>query len=160
MKLTEEQIQRVRLLEDEQGRLTPDAVLADAKRKDSPLHALFDWDAKKAAHQWWIECAREIIRTVKVVVTTTEVTLKAPVYVRDPDATGQGYRSIVALQREPESAREALREELRRAAGVVTRARHLALALNLADEVDAMLSQIVGLQARLDDPALVESAVA
>src|SRR5690349_2356344 len=105
MKLTPEQIASVKFLEDEDGRMTADLVLADAKHDDSPLHGLFDWDADKAAHQWWLECAREVIRAVKVEITTTEVTIKAPFYVQDPDAKGQGYRSVEALRRDPDAAR-------------------------------------------------------
>ena len=54
MNMTPEQREAVkkRLIEIEEangGRLTPDAVVRDAKRKDSPLHSCFEWDVKKAA---------------------------------------------------------------------------------------------------------------
>lgn len=148
MKLTSEQIERLASLEDENGILTPDAVVADAKHKDSPLHDLFDWDVKKAAHNWWLERARQVLR-VRVEITTNTVTVKAPLYVSDSEMEGQGYRSTVALQRDPVTARTALIEELKRASGVITRARDLAVALNMADEIEAMLNQIVGIQTRL-----------
>lgn len=150
MKLTEEQIARVKALEDEHGTLTPDAIVADAKRKDSPLHDLIDWDRNKAAKSWWLECAREIIREVKLVITTQEVTMKAPYYVRDPDAKGQGYKSVVLLQRDPASARQALIDELQRASGVVARARELAVAFGLQGEMDDLLVRIVGLHGRVE----------
>ncbi len=151
MKLTQAQIDHLKWLEDGDGRLTPDRVLDDARRDDSPLHALFEWDVDKAAHMAWLDQAREIIRAVKIVVTNETYEIKANAYVRDPDVTGQGYRSTIALQREPESARQALADELTRAAGVLLRARNLAVALSMEDHVDAMLMQLTGLQSRVTD---------
>lgn len=146
MKLTDTQRERVLFLADEHGRVTPSLVLEDARREDSPLHGLFEWNNDKAAEQHRLDTARAVIRTVKVVVTIQETTIKAPHYVRDPDAKGQGYRSVEALQRDPVCARQALIDELTRAAGVVTRAKNLATVLNLSDEVDYLLGQILGLQ--------------
>lgn len=156
MKLTQEQIDCVVGLEDDLNRLTPDRVLQEARRKDSPLHGLsvFDeWDKNKAAHNHWLDCCREIIGAVKIQVTVNEVELVAPRYVRDPEIKGneQGYRACFAIARDPVTARVALIAELNRAASVVTRARDIAAALNLTDEVDGMLAQIVGLQTRLVD---------
>lgn len=160
MKLTEEQIAHVKLLENERGVLTADALVEDAKNKTSPLHTLpvwQNWNKTEAAHAWWLECAREIIRTVQIVVTTETATVSAPYYVHDPDVKGQGYRSVVALQRDPASARQALIDELTRAAGAMTRARTVAAALNLTDEIDLMIAQISGLHARLTDAPAAES---
>lgn len=156
MKLTEEQIARVKSLEDEQGRLTASAVLADARKLDSPLNTLFDWDAAKAAEAHWLDCAREIVRTVKIVITTTETTIKAPYYVHDPDAKGEGYQAVPFLQRDEAASREAVTQELNRAAGSVTRARNLATALNMADEFDVLLDRLLGLQRRILDDAPAE----
>jgi hypothetical protein len=44
-------------------------------------------------------------------------------------------------------------DELTRAAGVLLRARHVAVALHLEDEVEAMLEQITGLQHRVERAA-------
>ena len=153
MKLTDEQIAHVKRLEDTRGGITPDLVLDDARQKNSPLHDLFDWDKTKAAHNWWLETAREVIRSVHIVVTTTTTTVKTPHYVRDPDATGQGYRSVTALMREPACARQALIHELTRAAGVVTRARELAVTLHLEGEIDDMMERIIGLQRHVESMA-------
>jgi hypothetical protein len=151
MKLTPEQIARIQSLENELGQLTPDAVLADAKSKASPLHTLFEWDKAKAAQAYWLDCAREVIRTVKMVVTTEQVTCRTVVYVRDPDAgPDQGYRRVDALKSDPVSARQVLIDELTRAAGNIMRARNLAIALGLVSEVDDLLERIVGLRVRVD----------
>lgn len=146
MKLTQEQIGRVRALETGRGEITADAVVEDAKSKTSPLHSLFEWDKSKAAMAYWVQQAREIIGAVYVVVTIETSTVKAPLYVRDPEAKGQGYRSTTALAKEPEQARESLVYTLEVAAGHVRRAYDLAGPLGMVGEVERLLEQIVGLQ--------------
>lgn len=149
MKLTEAQIERLQTLTDAGGRLTPSAVVADAKLKGSPLHALFEWNVKKAAELHWTQRAREIIGAVEIVVNTSETTVKAPMYVRDPEAKGEGYRSVASLAADPVNARESLIYTLTVAAGHLRRAYDLAQPLGLSAEVDAMLGQIAGLQRSL-----------
>jgi hypothetical protein len=128
------------------GRLTAEALVADARRKDSPMHELFDWDVKRAAQAHWLERAREIIRTVKVVITTSHVSVRVPAYVRDPQMAShlQGYVSTHSLMADPAEARRALIIECERAATTLKRARTIALALDLSNEVDAMLEQLTG----------------
>lgn len=154
MKLSQAQIDHIRSLEDLAGRLTAEQVLVDAKKKTSPLHELFDWNKDKAAHHWWLNRAREIIGAVRIEVHLRTTTIKAPHYIRDPDVgTAQGYRAVTSFDRGSVSARQALHDELARAAGTIERARHFALALNLDDELDAMLEQVLGLKSRLEVPA-------
>ena len=52
------------------GTTTPEAVLADAKDKESPLHDLFDWNVKRAAEAHWLERSRDILRGVHYVIHT------------------------------------------------------------------------------------------
>lgn len=155
MTLTQEQVAHIRTLEDVSGRITPDVIVQDARRKDSPLHDLFEWDKSKAAAIYWIAQAREIIGAVRIVVTHQTAVVHAPVYVRDPDANNdeQGYRSVAALRSEPERAREALVATLEVAAGHVRRAFDLAEPLGLAGQIDALLDEIVGVQRRISSAA-------
>lgn len=153
MKLTEAQIARIRSLENEAGAITPNAVVDDAKRKNSPLHPLFEWDVKKAAAQQWIETAREVIASVTLIVTTETHTIRAPNYVRDPSATGQGYRSVVSLKSEPERAREAVIAALDVAAGHIRRAYDLADSLGVEKQIDQLLEEIVGVRRMISEAA-------
>lgn len=153
MTLTELQIAHVRSLEDAQGRLTPDQVVADARLKRSPLHGLFEWDKDKAAMMHWIDTARAVIGAVRIVVTTEVVAVKRPIYVRDPDATGQGYRSAMSLRNDPEAARRSLIYTLEVAAGHIRRAIELAEPLGLSDDIDALLLQVLNLQHRTAEAA-------
>lgn len=147
MTLTQEQIARVRSLEDVRGGVTPAAVVQDAKQKKSPLHGLFEWNLDKAAAAYWIDQARAIIGAVRVVVTNETTVVRAPVYVRDPSiGNEQGYRSTTALRSDPEQARESLILILRVAAGHIARAMELAEPLGLSGEVEGLIAEIVGLQ--------------
>ncbi len=147
MNLTPEQIAHVRSLETEGDRITPEIVVSDARDKKSPLHGLFEWDKSKAAAAHWLVQAREIIGAVKVIFTTETSTVRAPLYVRDPDAKGeQGYRSVTALRADPDQARRSLVFTLEVAAGHIRRAQELAGPLGLSHEIDGLLAGIIGVQ--------------
>lgn len=149
MKLTDAQIAHLQSLERAGGILTPDDVVADAKLKTSPIHDLFDWDKSKAAHQWFLECAREIIRSVRVQVTTIVFETRPQGYTRDPDANGkQGYRSFEALKRDPDAARRSLCDEIERISGALSRARSLSVALDLEHDFDDLIARLMAIHAR------------
>lgn len=154
MTLTKEQVERVRSLEDENGGITADVVVRDAKNRKSPLHGLFEWNREKAAAAYWLDQARAIIGAVRVVVTNETTVVRSPVYVRDPTiGNEQGYRSTTALRSDPEKAREALVMILRVAAGHVARALELAEPLGLSADVEGLIEEIVGLQRRAQQAA-------
>lgn len=48
------------------GHVTPAAVVAAARAKGSPLHQFFEWDNRKAADAWRLDQARSLIRVVAV----------------------------------------------------------------------------------------------
>lgn len=147
MKLTTEQVERVKLLATDRGCLTPDVIWQDARSKSSPLHSCFEWNLRKAAEESWRQTAREIIGAVRIVITTQTTTIRAPVYVRDPSVGGdQGYRSVTALRADPPAARASLIYTLETAAGHLRRAMELAQPLGLEQEIDGLLMQITGLQ--------------
>jgi|HubBroStandDraft_6_1064221.scaffolds.fasta_scaffold00056_26 hypothetical protein len=130
------------------GRLTPDIVVAEAENEESPLREFFVvrgcFDSEKAVSNWKKTVARELIRSVRVNVTTETFSVKCPAFLRDPSASpGQGYASISRLRSDDDLAREAVIAEFTRASAALTRAKAIAAALNLSDEV-------VELQGRLD----------
>lgn len=158
MRMTTEKREAVmrRLLELENpdtGRVTPEAVVADAKRKDSPLHDLFEWDLKKAAHQHWLDRAREIL-TMRVVVTTESKSISVTGYVRDPAAgpREQGYISVQRLRGDEDSAREVLVAEFGRIRDLLNRARELASVFELSNEVGELVVKVAGLRDRVLQP--------
>jgi hypothetical protein len=123
------------------GRLTPDLVLAEAESPESVLHDLFEWDDSKAAHQHRLTQARQIITSVRVVITTEERKISTVYYVRDPEAgpVEQGYVSLDKLKLSSDLARESLVLEFSRAQAHLNRAKLHAEALGLGGNVDALL---------------------
>lgn len=71
--------------------LTSRAVVDESKPVDAVLHNEFTWDNKKAADQWRLKEAAEIISCVQVVYETGP---------KEPQ------RQYVKLEREPEKSRE------------------------------------------------------
>ena len=105
---------RMRLMEIEaanKGVLTPDAVIEDAKDPESPLHDQFEWDTDKAAYRYWVDQARSLITSVKVVETIEKRKVSTVYYVRNPqaDSDEQGYVSVTTLKSDEDLARSDLR---------------------------------------------------
>lgn len=51
------------------GQLTAEDVVKAAKPASSPLHGCFEWDNKKAGHQFRLVQARTLIRATKITVS-------------------------------------------------------------------------------------------
>lgn len=134
------------------GRITAEMVVADAKKKSSPLHNLFDWDLETAAMNYWIERARTIIRSVKVEIRTTSTSINAVAYVRDPRCGNreQGYTSLQQAAKSPEDSAGVMAYELGRAEASLVRCLEIAKALNMEGEAQAALSKVVGLRKKVD----------
>lgn len=138
----------IELTERNGGTLRPDDVIEAAKKKDSPLNACFEWDKSKAALEHWRDTARELIRSVRVVIQNQSVTIRAPYFVRDPEASGkdQGYVALQSIRSESEKARELLVDEFARAATVLRRAKEIAKALEMQDEVEPLIRGVLDLR--------------
>lgn len=136
------------------GKLTPQNVVDEARNPHSPLHNCFEWDDEAAGNAWRLEQAREIIRSVRVEITTESRTISTVYYVRDPEKASdeQGYVSLPKLRRRPDIAREALVAEFARASAAMKRARDLADALEMAGEIEEITTRIEALhdEARSD----------
>lgn len=133
-----------RITDNQGGMLTPDAVVFEASYEDNVLHRLFEWDDTIAGNAWRVEQARELIRTVRVVVTTKTTQIRVVGYVRDPDQASdqQGYVPTVSLVGENERAGRALAAEFERAGSIMRRAHELAEAFELQGEVFAVVEKV------------------
>jgi hypothetical protein len=49
-------------IDERDGSITPEAVVAAARPKNSPLHQLFDWDNEVAGDKWRNHQARILIK--------------------------------------------------------------------------------------------------
>lgn len=137
------------------GVLTPDAVVRDARKADSPLHRFFEWDRAKAAHAHWLDQARALIVSVRVQVTTETKNVTAVYYTRHPglEASKQGYIGLAALRSDADLARQSLVAEFNAVANLLRRAREHAAALDASAEVEALLQGVVGLRQRFEQQA-------
>lgn len=145
MNITDEVRQRINQIADANGgHITADMVLADARDESSPLHGCYNWDVNGAAHEHWLDTSRRLIRSVRVVIKEERSVIRAMAYVRDPAVPSdrQGYVSVAKLRNDEDLSREALVDEFARAASALRRARELAAALGLREQMDSMLEQI------------------
>ena len=134
------------------GRLTAEHVVEDARAEDSPLHGFFEWDDGIAAAAYRLDQARALIVTVKLEVVTEMREIRAPYYVRDPEASGdqQGYTSVVSIRSDRDRSMSVLRRELGCVRAALERAQAVAAAVGLSAELERMLSDTDELVARVD----------
>lgn len=141
------------------GRLTPQAVVEDAKREGSPLHELFEWDQRRGHEIYLLHRAREIVRTVKIVVKRDDVVFRSPLFVRDPSCEPRqsGYVSVKALRSDVDLARERVVAEFAAAASALRRAKAIAAALDVGGEVDGLLIDLDRVRNRVLEPASAQA---
>lgn len=137
-----------KICEANDGLLTPDDVLKDARSKSSPLHGWFDWDDSSAAHKHRLYQARRLINVIEITPVRTErVELTVPEYIRDPrQGDKQGYRQTVAVRSDEELAKESLLYEFERAVGCLRRARAVASGLGLEAELEDLIAKTIHVQ--------------
>lgn len=70
---------------------TTKSVLAEARKKTSPLHDLFEWDPVKAHGKYLADRAYQVIRSIQVVVTGSQ-SVKAFHNVSVQDEPGENRR--------------------------------------------------------------------
>lgn len=133
-----------KLAADNNGTLTPDLIVEDARNPSSPLHEEFEWDDTVAAHQHRLSQARTVIRTIHITDHYRTATILRPEWVRDPDlpANQAGYISLASLESDHDRAVRALDMELSRVSSLLKRAREIAMTLNLVDEIDVYIAAL------------------
>jgi hypothetical protein len=93
-------LERVRTTNN--GRLTPELVVAEASPRNSPLHEAFEWNDAKAGKKWRLEQASHMIRSIEVVRVTPEQNKPIRAFVsvlRDED---RSYTSTAHALSDPE----------------------------------------------------------
>lgn len=76
------------------GVLTPEGVVEDARPDDAPLHPCFEWDDETAAGLFRESQARDIIRSLRIVKIDDEPTpvpIRAYVHIDEHDVHGRCY---------------------------------------------------------------------
>ena len=138
-------------LQDRKGRITPQAVVDEASDPKHPLHKLFEWDDSAAARKYRLDQARELIRSVEVVIHTESHEIEVVAYVRDPKAQArdQGYVATMTARSNPASAKAIMLCELQRIEDLALRASGLSEAFGLESDFARLLNDVRSMMARL-----------
>jgi hypothetical protein len=97
------------------GILRPADVVAFARDPQTALHAEFEWDDSKAAEQYRLEQARQIIRCAVHVVDEDSPPVRAYVSLQNDRTAGNSYRSLHDVLNEPRLREQLLAQALREA---------------------------------------------
>jgi hypothetical protein len=82
------------------GRLTPRAMVVKARARGHPLHPHFEWNDKKAADAHRLQQARQIVHAIRVVDETQPEAPPRIAYlsIAEGDRTGFAYRPRSAVE--------------------------------------------------------------
>jgi hypothetical protein len=150
--------QVLRELENAHGRVTASLLVTQAKNPKHPLHGDFTWDDKKAGHEYRLSQARQIINSVRVVVTTDTLKFSTVGYVKDPAVSGEGYVSTAQVRTEAENAHAVLLSEVGRLQSILERVKELAAALDLQDEAADLITSASEFVSRIRKGSATEEA--
>lgn len=125
------------------GALLPKDVVEAARDKRSPIHGWFTWDQNAAAEKCRLEEARQLIRSVYIVVETRPpVKVRAYVSLPEDRVSGKGYREIATVIDDEALIAQLVREMRDKAAFWENQARQLGLVADfssvrqLADRIE------------------------
>lgn len=133
------------------GLLRPEDVLAEAADPESPLHSEFPenaWIDSEAAHQYRLECARNVITRVRVEIvppgSTEPVTIRAYTSLGSDRVGGAGYRPTVQVLNNAGQRAEMLRTALRELQALRTKYSHLSELVSVFDALELAQRQGTG----------------
>lgn len=138
------------------GEFTPDDMLAEAKKKSSPFHQYFAergaFDPKVAMLEHGRNIARDLFAKFRFTIKSETHTHHVPEFVKNPkvESNKQGYIAIAKVKKDPDLAREVMVREFRCAASALSRARAVAVALNLSDEVEDLYKRVSDICDRME----------
>lgn len=125
------------------GELTPEDILEDAKHDNSPLHEYFEWSDTAAAHQYRLQQARGLIRSVVAVyVSEDKPAVRTRAYVHVPEASAPHYREMTHAMSQTKTRQLILQQAWRDLRAWRVRYQHLkefADLIKVMDEVEAAL---------------------
>lgn len=103
----EEAAQIFKRLEDRDGELTAEAIVEEAKAKDSVLHEDFEWNDKVAGKKYRLHQAKNMYSSLVIVSKETDkdnVTYRAYVNVNSGLQKGRVINTVLAMESEESKA--------------------------------------------------------
>jgi len=102
-----EKIEEIRLKAG--GYLRPEKIVAEARRRSSPLHGCFEWDDSKAAEAHRLDTARYILRVIVVRIESADPPVETRAFVVvDQKDEAQSFTSIEFAMSRPEHREQIL----------------------------------------------------
>jgi hypothetical protein len=84
--------EELRRLQSVYGVITPEIIVNESKKSNSPLHSIFEWDNSKAAHNYRIQQARILLNNIQITVLCDGENKEISVY--EVTSFKDGYKSI------------------------------------------------------------------
>lgn len=142
----------LKTLEKENGALLPEDVVDAARDPDSPMHDHFTWDDNKAAEKQRLHEARALIRRIHIEVSFHDMSISVPRYVRDPEAAANqaGYRDILKIKSEEDTARAVIIDEMERVKNAVNRAKRIATVLGIESDLEKINDAVKTLAEKIE----------
>ncbi len=104
----------IELQENDSGLVTPEQIVRHACHPENPLHRLFEWDDTKAAEQFRLEQARNILRSLVYDVEIIPGKVEEIRYTVNVMQNGQnGYASIETALANDDLSRQVIDEASR-----------------------------------------------
>lgn len=79
-------------IKDVYGKVTPDIIVKESEKNDSPLHPIFEWSDKKAAYHYRLQQARTMLNNLQVKVISSGEEKRISAY--EVTSVSGGYKSI------------------------------------------------------------------
>ena len=95
-----------------EGRSNLKAIVAEAEPDEAPLHSFFDWDDAAAAHQYRLETARRLVRSIEVVRDDRPPVAMYVHYAGQEPSEG-GYEPLSVIVTQPDRYMSAIAEAQR-----------------------------------------------
>jgi len=109
IELIEAELERIRM--EHGGVLNPPSVVEVAADPENILHGCFQWDDTKAAQEYRLWQARQLISTIVTILPNTREPVRMYVSLKDDREEG-GYRGIVDVLNDADMRRRMLKEAL------------------------------------------------
>jgi hypothetical protein len=131
------------------GLLRWETIREAGRDPNSPIHQHLTWDPAKALDKCHKEEVRVLVRKLRIEVQISEeVTVRVPTYVPAMTETAT-WRRTDEIEPASDLARKTVLRELSYVAGALGRARKIAIALGVENEIETLIAGVASVDTRL-----------
>lgn len=129
-------------LEKKEGALTSQNVLESARSEKSPIHSLFEWDDTKAAEQYRLKQAAQLICNLTVEIETDDKPIECRAYMDVSEAKVGSFINVQSAFQSEESREVVLRRALNELSAFKAKYKNLLELQDVFDVIDTHLEAI------------------